>query len=358
MREGITSTQIEYAKVLDKNKIQMDIAAVHADVPEVIKAFEDLGCRVIVFPDRYSHTFKYCMKLYRSIKKEKYQVVHVHGSSAMLVLELFVARIAGVPCRIAHSRNTSCLNEKMDKMLRPIFHRMYTKALSCGSDAGDFLFEGHEYQVFHNGKDFEKFKYSLETRKKYRDTFGIEGKKVLGFVGNLIEQKNPFFLLDVFKEVCATEKNVHLVIMGDGELREKLVLYSQKLEIYENITFTGRISNVNEIIQACDIMLLPSIYEGLPNVVLEWQIAGLPSLISDKITQECKVTDMVHFLPIDQGTQIWVDKVNSIEVKDNREKASLYACKEMQKAGFEIHESTRRLEEIYLLQRYNNDKGE
>lgn len=347
-REGITSTQIEYMKYIDKTDLQIDIAAVHNDVPEVVETFEKLGCRVIHFPDRYKKLIKYCFELYKVIKKEKYNVVHVHGSSSLLAIELFVAKIAGVKTRIAHSRNTQCQYKIIDKLLRPFFHTTYNIALACGTEAGDFLFKEREYEVLHNGKDFDKFHYSSEMREKICDEFGLNGKIILGFVGSLNEQKNPLFLIDLLEAVKKQLPNIHLIIMGDGPKREEVERYAVSRDVYGSITFTGRIANVNQIIQAVDIMLLPSLYEGLPNVVLEWQIAGIPSLISDRITKECKVTELVHFLSIDNGVMPWVDKILEMDLCVDRMENSAIACEKMKNAGFEIRESAARLKEIYV----------
>lgn len=347
-REGITSTQIEYMKYIDKTNLQIDIAAVHNDEPEVVKTFEKLGCRVIHFPDRYGNLAKYSWSLYKVIRKEKYDVVHVHGSSSLLAIELFVAKVAGVKIRIAHSRNTQCKYKVLDQLLRPFFYSTYNIALACGDEAGEFLFEDRQYVTLHNGKDFDKFGFSKEIRNDIRKGMNLEDKLAIGFVGSLNEQKNPFFLIDIFAEIKPRMENAHLIIMGDGPKRKAVEEYAVQKGIFEDVTFMGRIINVNEVIQGMDIMLLPSLYEGLPNVVLEWQISGLVSLVSDKVTKECKVSELVKFLPIDVGTEVWTNAIMAIGVQSDRVKSSEVACQEMKKAGYEIKESAARLRDIYI----------
>lgn len=347
-RDGITGTQIEYMKHINKSDLHIDIAAVHNENQEIINTFEELGCNVIIFPDRYKHLFKYSIKLYLTLKHGEYQTIHVHGSSSLMAIELFVAKCAGVKNRIAHSRNTKCVYKHIDKILRLFFYSTYTTALACGIDAGNFLFPNKPYSVFYNGKDFAKFQYNLQQRKSKRDELMVGNNTLLGFVGSLNEQKNPLFLIDILKKLRDDSYNAKLIIIGDGPRRSLVEDYSKKMGVLEYVIFTGTISNVNEIIQAVDIMLLPSLYEGLPNVVLEWQLAGIPSLISNKITEECKVCDLVRFLSIENGVKPWIQAIKDINLSEDRGQNSLMACEAMKEAGFEIQESSTVLRRLYL----------
>ena len=348
-REGITTTQLEYMKHMDMNKIEMHIASVYPAERDVIEEFEKYGCRVIKFPVRSSKLLTYMIFLYRLIKKEKYDVIHVHGSSSLMAIELITAKAAGVKKRIDHSRNTMCLNEKANKFMRQFFDRSDNVALACGKDAGKWLFGNKKFIIFHNGKDFEKFKFNESIREKVREKMDIKDRKVIGFVGNLVDQKNPFFLLDCFQKICLECENSILIIVGEGELRAKMEKKVDELCIKDKVIFTGRIKNVNEIVQAFDLALLPSKYEGLPNVVLEWQCAGLQCLVSDKVTDECKCTELVTFLPINQGTMIW-KKFIDLKLKEttDRVEQSKNACIELSENGFEIVKSVKKMEDIYL----------
>ena len=180
-----------------------------------------------------------------------------------------------------------------------------------------------------------------------RKNYGLSDEcYAIGFVGNLVDQKNPFFLMDVFKAVN-NNKNVKFFVVGDGNRRTEIEEYAKRIGIFDKVLFTGKINNVHEILQAMDLMLLPSNYEGLPNVVLEWQISGLPMIISDRITRECCLTDLVKFLPIDQGVDIWKNEINIKNRKYDRQKASAYAVEEMKKKGFDINDSVKTLLDLY-----------
>lgn len=347
-REGITSTQLELIKKMDRTDIQMDIAAVFDNEPDVIDEFRSLGCRVIEFPDRHHQLPSYIATLYSTMRKEKYDVVHVHGSSALMTIELTTAWLAGVKVRIAHSRNTKCENEKVDRLMRPAFALSYTNAFACGQDAGQWLFKNKPFTVIHNGKDLNRFQFDRKIRDYIRGEYDLEGKFVIGFVGNLVEQKNLHFLIDVFKAIHLKYPNSILFLMGDGDQRDSLERKAKQLDISDSVIFTGRISNVPEMLQAMDVMMLPSLFEGLPNVVLEWQISGLPCLISNNITKECKVTDLVKFLPIDKGVGAWIDCIKDIDISMDRAAISESSCVAMKKEAFEIDENVQLVKNLYI----------
>lgn len=359
-REGISSTQLELIKHMNKSYITMDYVATHNNDIDVINEFKNNGCNVYEMPDRKKHLIKYIRSMRKLIKMQKYDIVHVHGSSSLMCIDLLVAKYAGVKVRIAHSRNTMCMNNKLHKLLLPFFRKSYNKALACGEDAGNWLFRKNEFLVFHNGKDLEKFKYSKKTRDEIRKKYHLEDKFTIGFVGKLNYQKNLNFLIDVFIDYHKSNSNSSLVLIGYGELKDELEEKVRKNGITDSVIFTGGVNNVNELLQGMDVMLLPSLYEGLPNVVLEWEASGLPCIISNTVTKECKVYDYVSFLPIDEGTTKWCDELSKIFTGSlDRNKLSQLGCKRLVENGFEINSNARIIENIYqelFKQYYHKEK--
>ena len=349
LRDGITLSQLDYMKLINKDYFDIDIAAVHNDSELIIEEFNRYGCNVIRLPDRKKRVISYIISLNKIIKKKKYDIIHVHGSSSIMAIELLIAKINGVKVRIAHSRNTETNNYFIHKILKPIFTKSYNVALACGEDAGRWLFENQRFTVLHNGKDLEKYKFDENIRKKIREKYNLHNIKTLATVGNCNDQKNQSFLIDVFNEIYKKDKNIHLFIIGDGKNKKYLEEKCKKLNIGDNVTFLGRIDNVNEYINAMDIMLLPSLYEGLPNVVLEWQASGVPCLVSDKITRECKVSNLVKFISIDLGVKPWVEKILELKISEKNEKIenSKEGCNALINKNFEIKNNVKKLEEIY-----------
>lgn len=354
--EGIATTQLVFMRRLDKSKIEMNIAAVHDNDPYVINEFKKIGCHVVIFPDRTQSTIRYFFALYNELKKEKYDIVHVHGSSALLAVDLMAAKLAGVPVRIAHSRNTRCNNGKIDRLLRPVFYMSYTDAMACGEEAGKWLFGNREFKVMHNGKDFSDFCFSKKLRELERKQLGLDGKLVFGHVGRFNEQKNHKYLIDVFYRISQMRENAVLYLIGDGHLSAEIHKYVEELGIEDKAIFAGSVLDVSHRLQAMDFMIFPSLFEGLPNVVLEWQAEGLPCLISDTITRECAPSNLVEFMSLESSAQTWADKaLQMLDSYQNREENAQRATTALKKAGFDIENNARELTAVYykLLRKRN-----
>lgn len=135
--------------------------------------------------------------------------------------------------------------------------------------------------------------------------------------------------------------------MGEGETRQQVeaLTVSEGLESY--VVFTGSISDVDEMLQAMDVMVLPSFYEGLPLVVVEWQMAGLPCVVSERVSKECAYTDLVHFLPLESGHAVWADKILELAGNDQGQKFQGMPLTELRMQGFDLRRNTQRLEEIF-----------
>ena len=150
----------------------------------------------------------------------------------------------------------------------------------------------------------------------------------------------------MMKELIKKNEHARLYFMGDGESKQQVeaLTASEGLESY--IVFTGSISDVDEMLQAMDVMALPSFYEGLPLVVVEWQMAGLPCVVSDRVSKECAYTDLVHFLPLESGHSVWADRILELAGND-RDRSSRTAVDRAADAGFDLRRNTQRLEEIF-----------
>lgn len=348
-REGIASTQLEFFKHMDLEKIKISVAAVHDNSPEMIADFENNNCKVYSFPDRQSDTLKYFLSLIHTMKEINPDIVHVHGSSAIMSIELLAAKLAGVKIRIAHSRNTKADNIQKDRLLRPMFEHLYTMGMACGQEAGEWLFGTRPFVVIHNGKDFQKFKYDAVKRKLQREKLGLTKKIVVGHVGRINGQKNHEFLIRAFYEFQKENDNAVLYLIGGGPLIDERKQQAEELGISDKVIFTGSVNDVPDRLQAMDIMVFPSKYEGLPNVVLEWQAEGLPCLISDKITKECAPSDLVEFASIEDDPKVWANKMEEMLKKfTDRETQAKCGTQALKENGFDIVDATKQLENIYL----------
>jgi len=352
--DGISMSNMNYFRHIDKDKIQIDFVA--PDVNENIqKEIEENKGHVYIIEGRRNAPLTYMKKLSNLIKEKKYDIIQAHGSSAILCLEMIAAKKAGCNIRIAHSRNTKADHAIIDKMLRPIFYKTYTHGFACGEEAGKWLFGNRKFEIINNGKNMEEYQFNDIVRKQVRKENDLEGKLVIGHVGNFNSQKNHDYLINVFYELVKENKNLYqLVLIGEGGLRKEIEEKAKSLQIENQILFVGKTNEVNKWLQAMDIMVFPSKFEGFPNVLVEWQMAGLPCLISDKITDKVKLTNLVQFASIEEEPKKWADRIINIELED-REKNKEVLCKQIKEKGFDIKENAKKLEEIYI-QLYNKEK--
>lgn len=345
---GISSVVLANLQAMDRSGMEIYVAGTVGVVPELRAQVEAMGCKIVDMPCRRAETTKYFFALWRFIRKAKIQVIHAHGNSGTLAIEMLAAWLGGCKRRIAHSHNTTCEQIRADKLTRPVFDRLYTDALACGEAAGRWLFRDRPFTVLNNGRDVNAFRYSGETREKVRTAYHLENKIAIGHVGNFIDQKNHRFLIDIFHAIHRKEPNAVFFLIGDGELRPEIEERVRASHMEDWVTFTGITDKVPELLQAMDGMVLPSLYEGLPLVVIEWQLAALPCVISDVITRECAVTDSVEFCPLESGADIWAEKILTKISEHDRQKSAPLALEAVKAAGFDIADNGAFLRKLYL----------
>ena len=345
--EGITSFILNTIKAMDCAGLDIYIAGTIRVEESIRKQFGNLDCKIIDFPDRKKDTIRYFIELVSYIRQNQIEVVHANGNSATLAIEMLAAWIGRCKCRIAHSHNTRCNQQYTDRLLRPLFYRLYTVALACGEDAGRWMFGNHPFTVLNNGRDLEKYKYNPVMREEMRKRFDIGNVAVFGHVGGFVPQKNHEYLIKICAEIIKLIPEARFFLVGDGPLRNEIERKTEELGIKESIYFTGNIDNIDEYLQIFDVMLFPSLYEGLPLVVLEGQLAGLNCLISDSISDECLISDNVKLFGLNKTPFEWAQLAIKLIENDGRAEHSVLAASEAKKKGFDIIDSSAKLRSIY-----------
>ncbi len=344
--DGITSVIVSYLEAMECSGLEIFVIGTIKVEPEIEKRIKKLGCHVIYLPSRRDNILRYFFSLVKFIRKNKIDVLHAHGNSATLVVELLAGVLGGAKRRIAHSHNTTCSHIKADKLMRPLFKLLYTDALACGKEAGKWLFKDKKFLVLKNGRNIEKYSFNKNNREIMREKLNISNKIAIGHVGGFFEQKNHIFLIEIFREIYKENPACRFFVIGDGPLKPTIEKKVGNLK--DVITFTGAINNVEEYLQAMDAMILPSLFEGLPLVAIEWQINGLPSLLADSITRECAITNTVSFESLEEDPQKWAKKILDMIEKNERIENSKNAGLLVKKAGFDIKDNAQILKQIYL----------
>lgn len=354
---GVEAVTINYYRNIDKNKVQLDFICDEDSTNIPYEEIERMGGKVIIIPS-YSKPFKYHKALKRVLKEGNYKIIH-SNINTLSVFSLFAAKCAGVPVRIAHSHSTTNKKEKkknlMKQILRPFSKVFATDYMCCSELAGRWLFGNKEYDkgnvyLLNNAIDLDKFKYNESLRKKKRKELGIKDDTlVIGHIGRFVAQKNHDFLIDIFNEIHKKNNNSILLLAGQGPLMEDIKNKVKELNLEDSVKFLGQRNDANELYQAFDVFLLPSLYEGLPVVGVEAQAAGLLCYLSDDMTKETKVLDITKFMSLNNTPEEWANNI----LDDVKKYKRIDTSKEMTAKNFNIKEEAKKLEEYYL-NLYNN----
>ena len=301
---------------------------------------------LIELPSRHQNPIEHYRELKRSISCKHYDIIHVHGNSSLMAIELFIAKQAGIKVRIAHSHNSVCPNMTLHNILNLYFRKLYTHALACGTLAGDWLFGKGNFQVIPNGFNTEKFYFDPLARDLIRKKLGLENKIVIGHVGRFNFQKNHQYLIKIFEKIAASKTDVYLLLIGIGPDYEKIEEIISK-SLYKNrIILYGETREVGAIYSAMDVFVLPSRYEGLPVVLLEAQISGLPCVVSDKVTREVDFGD-IRWESIDDVPEVW-GKAILDQVSKPINRLNYYSSHKEWIRKYDIENTVKQLERIYL----------
>lgn len=349
---GVESIVMNYYRNIDKNLIQFDFIVDEDSKNIPYSEIESMGGRVILIPP-YQNIISYIRTLKSILKLNGYKVVHSH-LNALSIFPLYAAKKSNVPVRIAHSHTSGSKKEGKKNLVKNIlrpFSKIYSTHYFCCSElAGRWLFGNRSYSrgsvtLINNAIDIDKFTYNYTIRSDFRRELNIsDDTLVIGHVGRFVKVKNHDFLIDIFSEIYKKNKNSLLILVGDGELAEKIENKVKKLNLEQNVKFLGIRSDINKIMQGMDIFLMPSLYEGLPVVGVEAQASGLLCILSDSMTKETKVIESTEFLSIEKSASEWSDfiynKYKSFKRRDTR--------KDIIKANFEIKNEAGKLESKYL----------
>ena len=347
-RGGIETMLMNFYRNVDRNEVQFDFLANKPKPGDYDEEIRSLGGRIFITPGykNYGKYVAYMTDLFR--EHPEYKIIHTHNGSLMLYA-LNAARKNDIPIRIAHAHATAVpvgLKNQIKKLMRPWIKYAATDYWGCSDAAGRFYFDQRweqNHQLIHNAINVENFTFNEQIRASIRRGYGLGDKFIVGHVGRLMPQKNQQKLLDVFAAVHKMNTNDHLVIIGTGELEEKLKKQTTALGMENNVTFTGVLSHVNEWYSAFDVFAMTSLYEGLPVVAIEAQAADLPCVLCSTITPEVKITGNVSFAGLDDSAEVWAKLI-----LDQTPAARGSRAAELEHSGYDIKSEAKKMQNLYL----------
>lgn len=350
-RGGAESMIMNLYRNVDREKVQFDFVIhtkEHCDFTDEVIA---LGGRIYSAP-RYNvkNHFAY-KKWWNNFFKThtEYKVIHGHMYSIASIY-LKIANKYGLKT-ISHSHTSSAktgFSGVVKRVIQLPLKNIPDWLFACSDNAGRWLYgenvgKRQNYILLKNAIDFQKYIYTPEIAGKIRRELGIENKFVVGHIGRMFPAKNHPYLLEIFKAYSQKNENSILLLVGDGPDRKTIGKKAEELGISDKVIFTGVRSDVNEVLQAMDIFVFPSFYEGLPVTVIEAQATGLPCLISDAVTDEVCITDLVTRYSLGNSPEMWADKIAEMTPSERRNTAA-----EIANSGYDIKTTSEWLQDFYI----------
>jgi glycosyltransferase involved in cell wall biosynthesis len=345
--DGITNVIMNYYRFMDKSNMQIDFVVPNDVEDSLKKEIQSNGSYLFKIEGRTTNVLSYILKLYNLIKLNKYDIVHAHGNSSTLALEMYSAKLGRARIRIPHSHNSTCKHKLAHRLFRPLFYYYYTNAFACGEKAGKWLFNDRPFEIIKNGIDLSKYKFNIEVRNEFRAKYKLNGSKVVGHIGHFSYQKNHEYLIDIFSELYFLDENYRLLLIGDGELKEHIVKKVERLGLLNAVIFTGKINNVHQLMQSIDMIVMPSRFEGLPLTLIEAQASCLPCFVSDVISREVAITDLISFIPLEDSPKEWAKQIhkakfsNRVDIRDSN-------YNQIVDAGYSILDNAKKMKELFV----------
>lgn len=338
---GISTVIENYFVALDKNRFRLDFVVNKYIDKKYEHTFLSAGSQI--FRLNRNSVLRYVGSVASIIRKNKYDVVHIHGNSRTMTLDLLAAWLGGAPFRIAHSHNDSCNHPLIHRFFKIPFDLLCNGRIACGKAAGEWLFSKKEYAVLPNAVDTGRYVFDERVRCQMREKLGLaDGEILLGHVGYFNEQKNQAFILDILAALLNQGKNVKVLFVGEGPLKKSIEEKASLMGVSSKAIFWGESENVPDLMCAMDVFVFPSKWEGFGIAMLEAQFMGLPCIASDEVPLETDVVDGNVRMGLQQPVKAWAEAVSGL-LTEPRDRSHIRLASER----YDIKKQVKLLESIY-----------
>lgn len=349
-RGGAETMCMNIYRHIDRSKIQFDFVKHTKAIGDYENEIEELGGKIYSAP-RYriynSLSYKKWWKKFFKSHPE-YKIIHGHFFSISAVY-FSVAQKCGL-VTVAHSHCTMGLqvDSFIGKVKRILHDALISKiekhsdyCLACSQEAGEWIFKTKKFEVLNNAIDTNEFVFNNSIRQDYRKKLGINPDElVVGTVGRIMRQKNPEGVIEIFSRIHSINQNTKLLWVGDNLSKELVDKKLKENNIEEDVIMTGVRNDVNNLMQAMDYFIFPSLFEGLGVVAIEAQASGLPTFCADTVPREAGITNLCVFLTLDDYN-LWAHEILSYKY----ERKNMY--NEVLSAGYDIEDNAKKIEEFY-----------
>lgn len=318
---GAETVFMKFYRALDRSRYQLDFC-VSSDKPGF---YDDEICSL---GGHIVHTVKKTesgplasfRRLVQIAREGDYCSAVRSSQHSLSALDLLAMRVGGVKRTVFRSSNTGTVSNNgreavLHKVFKPLIKLVATAYIAPSTEAGIYMFgttgvKSGRFSILHNAVDLSEYAYREDARSSIRAELGIpEDAFVVGHIGRFNQQKNHSFLIDVFECVARMRDDARLLLLGKGELEGKVRESAARAGVSDKVVFAGVRRDAALCYSAMDVLAFPSLYEGLPNVIVEAQANGLPCIVSDTVTKEVSANENVTFVPLEKGSKAWAEEI-------------------------------------------------
>ncbi|KWU59143.1 glycosyltransferase family 1 protein [Priestia megaterium] len=349
---GVDIITMNYYRSIEKEKVQLDFIFDGFHDTPIDQEIKEMGGKIYKVTPYTSSIWKSMKQVYQIVKENNYQIVHSH-MNALSVFPLCAAKLAGAKVRIASNHSTATKGETkktiLKYLLRPFAKLFPTHYAACSQHAGYWLFgkktcDSGEVSFIKNAIDLNKYKFDKDVRNNTRRDLNITDQFVVGHVGRFAYQKNHKFVVEVFEEICKQHSNSVLLLAGNGPLKTEIKNLIEDKGLSDKVKFLGVRKDIHKIMQAFDVFLFPSFYEGLGNVITEAQAVSTVSVVSEGIPDEVRFTEYVVGMNLNQSAKEWAQVVLNYKEEYTRRDTKV----DMRKNGYDIELASKKLVDYYM----------
>ncbi len=344
---GISSVIINVLKTIDRDKFFITVLDACNSIAH--KEIEDMGYKVVSVPP-FKKYFQYKKAIKQLLLENSFDIVWINNTSKVDRVIIDEAYERGIKI-VTHSHGASQEGDFVKRTIYQImnvvnennFYRKITMGIACSKSSSDYFYNKKKMGlkpvlVLPNAIELEKYKYNEEIRNKYRKELRLESKVVLSCVGRITRVKNIGFAVKLLTKL---PKEYVLLLIGQESSNEVRTIVSE-LGLMDRVIFLGRRDDVAQIINAVDVLLMPSFSEGLPMAALEAQANGIPCVISSRVSDECKGLDSTIFVDLEDFSS-WISAIKAAKRDNNFDSISI-----MREKGFALESYTKKLESIFI----------
>ena len=348
-RAGTEAFMMGIFRGIDHNRFHIDFLVYNQELTDFTREVEAAGSKVWRVPSRRESPWGWYCSLNRFFKlhASEYTAIHYNGSGLTAIAPIIFAYKYGIPIRICHAHSSSSKgfhNRLLHNLQRGLAQRLTTHHFACSSLAANWFYRNSPAIIIRNGIDTKCFAFNLHVREEVRQELQIlPSTTVLGHVGRFEAEKNHTFLLDVFSEYLRFNADAVLMLIGIGSLMEAMKQKAESLGITDKVLMMGERNDVPRLLQAMDLFLMPSTFEGQPFVLIEAQCSGLPCLVSDVINSDICLTNNIETFPISKQPSAWAEEMKSLLEHYHRKSEQ----ETIEAQGYSISDTINYLEKVY-----------